>query len=262
MYEQIQFEITDKNIAIITLNRPEAYNAISDVMRNELREVIDTINLNSKIRAVIITGAGKGFCAGGDVKVMVDRLEEGMSFETRREIFEKDVATMVKKIRSIKVPTIAAVNGGAFGAGASISLLCDIRIADEKAKFGFLFGKRALIPDWGCNYFLPRTVGYSRALELTATGRIITAKEAYEYGLVNQIAPAGEVVNTALEMCRQIITSSPGAVIETKKALAYGLVQELNEALDYEGFIQSSRQTSGEHVEGVRSFQEKREPNY
>lgn len=260
-YQQISYEMKN-HIGILTLNRPEAYNALSDVMRNEFRDVLARIAEDTAIRVLIITGEGKAFCSGGDVKLMVSRMESGLGFEERREIFRKDVAAMVKKFYGIKIPVIAAINGGAYGAGVSISLLCDIRIASDKAKFGFLFGKRGLIPDWGANFFLPRLIGYSKAIELVTCGKIIDSEEALACGLVNQVTPADQLMEVALKIAETIACASPNAIAESKAALRLGLMQSMDEALEYEATTQSLCQLSKDHKEGVLAFVEKREPNF
>lgn len=260
-YKQITYKVTN-HVGVLTLNRPEAYNAMSDVMRNELRDVIGKISIDSDLRALIITGEGKAFCSGGDVKLMVSRMESGMEFDERREIFRKDVAAMVKMIYDIKVPVIAAINGGAYGAGVSISLLCDIRIASENAKFGFLFGKRGLIPDWGANFFLPRLIGYSKAIELVTCGKIIDGKEALNCGLINQVVPSDQLMTTAMKVAQTIAEASPSAIMESKAALRLGLRQSMDEALEYEATTQSLCQLSKDHKEGVLAFVEKREPKF
>lgn len=260
-YQQIIYEVRD-HVAVLKLNRPEAFNAFSDAMRNELRDALARISSDKNVRAVIISGEGKAFCGGGDVKLMVSRMESNLPYEERREIFRKDVAAVVRTIHDIKVPVIAAVNGGAYGAGVSLSLLCDIRIAASSAKFGFLFGKRGLIPDWGANYFLPRTVGYAKAVELVTGGRIISSEAALACGLVNQVVEDGKLMETAMELAASIASNSPSAVMESKAALRLGLTQHLNDALEYEAMTQSLCQLSADHKEGVLAFMEKREPEF
>lgn len=260
-YEQLIFEMHG-HTALLKLNRPESFNAFSNVMRNELRDALGRIAENGQVRAVIITGEGRSFCGGGDVKLMVSRMEKNLPYEERREIFRRDVGAMVRTFHDIKVPLIAAVNGGAYGAGVSLALLCDIRIASPDAKFGFLFGKRGLIPDWGANYFLPRIVGYAKAMELVTAGKIIGSQAALVCGLVNQIAEEGALLDCAMELAASIASNSPYAVRESKTALRFGLAQTLPDALEYEAMAQSQCQISADHKEGVRAFVEKREPKF
>lgn len=258
---QILFDVKNY-VATITLNRPEAYNAISDGMRAELRDAIDCINKDKGIRIVVITGAGKAFCAGGDIKLMKERIDQKIAYSERLETYRMDVADMVKKVKSIRQPIIAAINGAAFGAGCSIALLCDIRIAADRAKFGLPFGKRGLVPDWGATYFLPRLVGASKAIELTATGRNIDAQTALQMGLVNAVAPVDELMECVHAYCADMLQSSPASLLEGKAALYGSLTAELDAALEREAQVQSACYCSDDHREGVDSFLDKREANF
>lgn len=261
----MNFDVTDiifdvsNHIATITLNRPEAYNAISDAMREDLREAVDYINNpDHDVRVVVITGAGKAFCSGGDIKLMKERIDADISFRERLETYRKDVAGMVKCLKSIRQPVIARINGAAFGAGCSIAMLCDIRIASDQAKFGMPFGKRGLIPDWGATYYLPRLVGRAKAIELAATGRSFDANEALAMGFVNQIVPFAELSGYVQEYCRMILDNGPFSVMAAKQAMDAALTAELDTALEQESQIQSLCYRSDDHREGVESFLEKR----
>jgi 2-(1,2-epoxy-1,2-dihydrophenyl)acetyl-CoA isomerase len=258
-YKDLIFEI-DGHVAVITLNRPEAYNAISDLMRDELRDVIDRLRRDDSVRIVIFTGAGNAFCAGGDIKLMKQRIEAGISYRERLDTYRRDVAGMVKEIRSIRQLTIAKINGAAYGAGCSIALLCDIRIASAAAKFGMPFGRRGLVPDWGALYFLPRLVGASQAIALTATGRSFDAQKALAVGLVNEVAPPEELDTFTKAYCDDILQSSPMSVMESKAAIYAALEAEVDTALEKEGRLQSACYCSDDHREGVDCFLEKRPP--
>lgn len=249
-------------VATITLNRPENYNSISDEMRDGLREAIARIKASDEVGVVVITGAGKAFCAGGDVKKMVSNLDLDLTYEDRLATYRKDVADMVTLIKSIEQPVIAKINGHAFGAGCSIAMLCDYRIAAESAKFGLPFGKRGLVPDWGASYFLPRLIGLAKAIELTTTGKTLTAPQALNYGLVDRIAPDISLNLEVATLCRQMMESGPVANRESKKLMQESMERSLAEALEQEAVIQSERYCSDEHKEGVRSFVEKRSPNF
>lgn len=258
---QILLEVRNY-VATITLNRPDAYNAISDQMRVELRDAIECINKDKDIRIAVITGAGKAFCAGGDIKLMKERIDQRIPYSERLETYRVDVAGMVKTIKSIRQPLIAAINGAAFGAGCSIALLCDIRIAADRAKFGLPFGKRGLVPDWGATYFLPRLIGVSKAMELTATGRSIDAQTALKMGLVNAIAPADELMECVHAYCADMLQSSPASLMEGKAAMYCSLAAELDAALEREAQVQSACYCSDDHREGVDSFLDKRDANF
>ena len=260
-YNQILFHVAN-HIATITLNRPEALNAISDKMRTELREAIDYINNNHDVRIVVITGAGKAFCAGGDINLMKERIEKQITYHERLETYRVDVAGMVIKIKSIRQPIIAAINGAAYGAGCSIAMLCDIRIAADHVKFGIPFGKRGLIPDWGASYFLPRLIGVSRAIELTATGRSFDAQTGLQIGFVNAVVPSEELMDYVHAYCADILQSSPASIMEGKAAMYCSLTSELDAALEREALVQSACYCSDDHREGVDCFLEKRKANF
>ena len=258
-YQDIIFEV-DGHLATITLNRPDAYNAISNQMRDELRDVIDYLHQDEAIRIVVLTGAGKAFCAGGDIKLMKQRIEEGVPYRERLNIYRRDVAGMVKKIKSIKQLTIAKINGAAYGAGCSIAMLCDIRVAAPEAKFGLPFGRRGLVPDWGALYFLPRLVGASQAIALSSTGRGFDAQKALSIGLVNEVAPTGELDAFLKSYCEDILLSSPMSLFEGKAAIYAAMENELDTALEREAQLQSQCFCSDDHREGVDCFLEKRPP--
>lgn len=261
-FSEILFGV-ENHVATITLNRPEAYNALSDVMRNELRTAIKYIKNNEdQIRIVVLTGAGKAFCAGGDVKMMKQRIENGVDYEERLTFYRKDVEDMVYRFRSIRQPTIAAINGHAFGAGCSIALLCDMRVASERAKFGMPFGKRGLVPDWGATYTLPRLLGTGKAMELAFTGKAFDAQEALRIGLINAIYPAEELMTGVRSLCDDMLTSSPFSTYAAKQLMINGLNSSLETAMKAEGEAQSACFCSDDHREGVDSFLEKRNPQF
>lgn len=259
-YTEILFDV-ENYVATITLNRPDAYNALSDVMRNDLRRAIQYINEHpNEIRIVVLTGAGKAFCAGGDIKLMKKRIEDGTTYEQRLDTYRKDVADMVLRFRSIQQPLIAALNGATYGAGCSIAMLCDIRIASDKVKFGLPFGKRGLIPDWGATYFLPRIVGTAKAIELSSTGASFDAMAAKEIGLVNRVIPHEELTEQVRALCNEMLFTSPQSLREGKAAIYNSLELPLDKALKEEGVVQSICYTSDDHREGVDCFLEKRPP--
>lgn len=261
-YTDLLFTINN-HTATITLNRPEAYNAISDAMRDGLRDAVERISdPGNDVRVVVITGAGKAFCSGGDIKLMKERMDADISFRERLESYRKDVAGMVKCLKSIRQPVIAKINGAVYGAGCSIAMLCDIRITSDHVKFGMPFGKRGLIPDWGATYFLPRLVGRSNAIDLAVTGRSFDAAEALRIGFVNQVVPGEALDEYVTDICRQILENGPFSVMAAKEAIDQALESELDTALEREAQIQSSCFRSDDHREGVESFLEKRPPEF
>lgn len=252
----------NNGIAIINLNRPDKYNVINDGMREELKDAIDDINGSEDVKIIVFTGSGKAFCAGGDIQVMKDNFEKNYSNRNREEIYRNDVAGMVKYFKSIKKLTIAAINGHAFGAGCSIALLCDIRLAADTAKFGLPFGRRGLIPDWGATYFLPRIVGLPKAIELCVMGETFDARKALEIGLVNRVFSSDRFMDSVISYCSEILKSGPLSIKLCKEAMSAAVGMELDTALELEGKKQAVCYCSDEHKEGVMSFFEKRDANF
>jgi 2-(1,2-epoxy-1,2-dihydrophenyl)acetyl-CoA isomerase len=259
MESQLLFEIKD-GVAAITLNRPQQYNALSDQMRRELREAIQIINSNETIRVVTLTGAGKAFCAGGDIHLMKERIEQQITYTERLGTYRRDVADMVRLIRSIRQPLIAKINGAAFGAGCSLAMLCDFRVAADTVKFGLPFGKRGLIPDWGASYFLPRLIGLAKALELSATGRSFDAEEALQIGFVNQVVPKEELDAYVQQFCQEILLNGPISVTESKRLMEASLAMSLDASLEAESLLQARCYCTDDHREGVDCFIEQRSP--
>jgi 2-(1,2-epoxy-1,2-dihydrophenyl)acetyl-CoA isomerase len=258
-YEDLLFDI-DGHVATVTLNRPEAYNAISNPMREALRDVMARLACDDGVRVVVFTGAGRAFCAGGDVKLMKRRIDEGTPYSERLASYRRDVMELVRDMRSIRQLTIAKLNGATYGAGCSIAMLCDVRIASAEAKFGLPFGRRGLVPDWGAMYFLPRLVGLSRALSLCATGRSFDAARALEIGFIDEVAGPGELDEFVRAYCADVLLSSPVSIMESKAAMLKNMRSELDSALEREGRLQSECFCSRDHREGVESFLEKRPP--
>lgn len=257
-FQQIEYELRG-NFATVRLNRPETYNAFSGSMLAELREALEEAENNEDVRVVVITGKGKAFSSGGDVKAMVERCQSNLSLIERRDIYRKNSAALILKLKSIEKPVVASVNGPAIGAGCNLALACDLRIASEKARFGQVFVKRGLIPDWGGTYFLPRLVGTAVALEMALTGRIIDAGNALKYGLINSLVKHEELEERTYQLCREIADNAPIAVRSAKQAIYFGALHDLEASLENEGYLQSMCQLTEDHKEGVLSFVEKRD---
>ena len=253
----------DGHVATITLNRPDFYNAMSDVMRDGLRRAADVLRQNGgEIRVAVLTGAGKAFCSGGDMRLLKKRIDDGVSYRERLETYRRDVSDMVRELRSIRQPMIAKINGAAYGAGCSLAMICDVRIACESAKFGFPFGRRGLIPDWGATYFLPRILGLSRAISFCSTGRSFDAAEALRMGLVDEVAASEELDSRVGAFCEEILLSGPFSIMEAKAAMTRSLDLSMDAALEVEARVQSECFVSDDHREGVDSFLEKRPPTF
>ena len=261
MYQDILYEETGA-VATITLNRPEKYNALSDQMRQELRAVVAHLKRSRQVHVVIVTGAGKAFCAGGDITVMKGNLDKEIAIEERLTTYRRDVVEMVKTFKSIPQITIAKINGATFGAGCSIAMLCDIRIAAAQVKFGLPFGKRGLVPDWGASYYLPRIVGYANAVELSVTGATFDSQKALRIGFLNYAVPASELDAFVNQYTSDLLASSPLAARLIKQNMEASLSLSLDTALEEEAQLQSQCYVSDDHREGVESFIEKRQPQF
>jgi len=244
-------------IATITLNRPEARNALDLTMRRELLGVLDEIEADPTARVVILTGAGGHFCSGGDVKTMRTR---HTAAEGRGRV--EMLSRMVLRLVSFPLPTIAMVDGYAVGAGSNLALCCDLIVASDRAKFGELFCKIGLAVDGGGTWFLPRVVGLARAKELVFTGDIIDAAEAARLGLVNRVVPADRLESTTRELAAKIAAGPPLALRLSKQMLNRAASTDLPGALEAEASSQGLAIASDDHAEGVAAFFEKRPPRF
>lgn len=254
-YEDLSLEKKDR-IATITLNAPDKMNALTMVMRKSLLSVVDEIAKDDQVRVVILTGAGRAFCAGGDITAMKARLE-GTQTQTRYERLQR-IGYWGDALVRLDKPVIGAINGAAVGAGFALALNCDIRIASETAKFGSLFIARALTPDSGMTYFLPRTVGLSKALELMYTGELLTAAEAKSLGIVSRVVAPDEVMKTAWELAARIAQQAPIALELTKRMVYRGILDDLANHLDWETYSQQLCFNTEDHKQSVLAFLEKR----
>src|ERR1700704_2154478 len=193
----------DGGTFMITLNRPDRLNAWTPRMADELKAAFDEIDANDDVRAVIVTGAGRGFCAGADLAsggATFDYEKRGVTAETPRD----NGGEFTLRVFDCKKPVIAAINGPAVGVGATMTLPMDVRLAAEDARIGFVFARRGIVPEASSSWFLPRVVGISRAMEWVATGRVFPAQEALQAGLVRSLHPRGELLGAAYELAREI----------------------------------------------------------
>ncbi len=256
-WEHILLERRD-GTATITLNRPEQYNAFAGLMRQEIVEALDAVARDRDVRVVIITGAGKAFCVGGDVNEFVSGTTRALEEHVSSERHAMCKAALL--INSMEKPVIASVNGVAAGGGCNLALACDIRIASVKARFGQVFVKRGVHPDWGGIYFLPRLVGYSKAAELIFSGEVVGAEEALRIGMVNQVVPHEELVRTTRDLAERIAKNAPIPIAFAKRGLQNFQKWDLPQALDYEAYVLEVCKKSEDLMEGFASFLEKRDP--
>ena len=256
-YTTLLYTVAD-GVATITFNRPEVRNAFNGVMAEEMQAALKQAERDEAVRCLVITGAGAGFCAGQDLAVMRDRAE-AISF---REHLLKTYNPIVLKLRTIEKPVIAALNGAAAGAGWGIALACDIRYAADSAKFRFAFTGIGLAPDSGTSFFLSRTLGLGKALELAYTNDLLDANTALALGLVNRIVRADQLMATTLELARRLAQAPTRGLGLTKRAMNHALTVDLAAALDYEAYLQDIAGSTDDHREGVQAFLEKRTPKF
>jgi enoyl-CoA hydratase/carnithine racemase len=245
-----------EGIGTLTLNRPDKLNAFAGRMRQEMAEALDDLERDDAVRVIVITGAGRGFCAGADVGYMAELVER------------RDVAAMaalvdagrhvVTTIRQSRKPVVASVNGVAAGGGANLALACDIRIASDRASLGQTFNRIGLHPDWGGTYFLPRLVGPAKALELVWLADIVEAQECERLGLFNRVVPHSRLPEATRTWARTLADKPTLAIALAKRAIYDSLDRSLPDMLDYELDAQLQCFESGDASEGIRAFTEKR----
>jgi 2-(1,2-epoxy-1,2-dihydrophenyl)acetyl-CoA isomerase len=247
-------------IATLVMNRPERLNALNNELASALNEALGRIAEDDTVRVVVIAGAGRAFCAGGDLGMIGKGRQTGATQEL--EPLLRAGMQAVLKMRTMRQPVIAAVNGAAAGAGMNIALAADIRIAVEEATFGQNFAKVGLFPDYGGTYFLPQLVGPSKAAELFYTGDMIDAKSALSLGIVNHVVPAAQFETEVKSLAQKIAQGPPLAIRAVKKVLFGNEKKELSQALEQEVQEQIRCYLSEDCSEGIRAFFEKRPPKF
>ncbi|MCG7207419.1 enoyl-CoA hydratase/isomerase family protein [Streptomyces arenae] len=242
----------DGPVAVLTLDRPERLNALSHDLLVELRMRLRALDEDRGVRAIVLTGAGRAFCAGAD-------LQSGPS--DAESVLRTYYNPLISEMSDLRTPMIAAVNGVAAGAAVSLALACDLRIASENASFRLSFVRVGLVPDAGSTWLLPRAVGTARAAEMALLGRPVHAAEALDWGLVNEVTPVGEVGKRALELAREVSALS-SSVGPTRLLLSRGLGVDLAEQLNAEAAVQGRVQGEPDYQEARRAFAEKRSPRF
>ena len=248
----------ENQIAFITLNRPEVFNSFNREMALSLQSILDDCKTNDEVRAIVITGGGKAFCAGQDLKeVTSPDLNPGF-----KKILEEHYNPIILRIRQIEKPIIAAVNGVAAGAGANIALACDIVVANQKAHFIQAFSLIGLIPDSAGTFFLPRLIGFQKATALAMLGNKISAEEAERLGMIYKFVPSEEFEETTQRIALKLANMPTKALGLIKKTFNQSLTNSLEEQLALESKHQIEAAGTEDYVEGVAAFIEKRKPNF
>lgn len=246
--------------ATLTLNRPEKLNAVVGDMREEIMAALEKFAADESVRVVIVTGAGRGFCAGGDVGYLGELVDKKNVEGLKGLLYMgKSLVTLIRKMPK---PVIAAVNGPAAGAGLNLAVACDIRIASENASFGASFSKIGLHPDWGGSWFLPRLVGPARACEMVFTGEMIGAMEALRIGLVNKVHPHAEFAGEVEKLAELIANRPPKALALAKQLLWEAGRLGIDETLEREMENQIACFGMDDAREGIHAFLEKRQPTF
>ncbi len=258
-HKHIEFRV-ESGVALLTLDRPESLNSFTADMHGEVREVLTDAAADPAVRAVLITGSGRGFCAGQDLN---DRsVSAGEEMPDLGDSVEKYYNPLIRLITGMPKPVICAVNGVAAGAGANIALACDIVIAGRSASFIESFSRLGLIPDSGGTWILPRLVGMARARGLAMLGPKVSAEQAEAWGMIWQVVDDEELMPTALGLARRMATQPTRGFGFTKRALAASAANTLSEQLELEKELMRAAGKTADYREGVAAFLEKREPEY
>ena len=258
MEETIRITRED-GVAVITLNRPQVYNAFNNQMSKELLNALRDVARDSGVRCVVLTGAGKAFCSGQDLG---DRSDPNIENFSLGDSVRGRYNPLIRAIVEMEKPVLGAINGVAAGAGCSLALACDLRIVSDRARFIEAFVRVGLAPDSGSSYFLPKLVGLGRAMELAITGREVSAQEAVQIGLANRLVPHERFWEETLAWARQLAEGPTRAIGLIKRALYKGADAALKEVLEYEAYMQELAGRTLDFREGVSAFMEKRRPRF
>jgi 2-(1,2-epoxy-1,2-dihydrophenyl)acetyl-CoA isomerase len=259
-YEALTYEIA-AGVATLTLNRPDALNALNREITDELHRALAEAASDRAVRCLLITGAGRGFSSGADLTQLEDSYRKGEPValgDMLREGYNRIIIPIVR----MEKPVVAAVNGIAAGAGASLALACDFRIASDKARFFQAFIKVGLVQDSGASYFLPRLVGFAKAMELALLGDIINAEDALRIGLVTKVVPQEQLMDEARAFAEKLAAGPTRALGLSKKAMYFGAGHGLEQTMDFEADLQAQMALTADHMEGVKAFLDKREAKF
>lgn len=256
VFQSLRYEVADA-VATIVLDRPDALNSLTVPLKGELLAAFQEAGRDGGVRAVVLTGAGRAFCAGQDLRERLEPDAAPLAVEIRERY-----NPLILAMRRLEKPIIGAINGVAAGAGASLAFACDLRIAADGASFVLAFGRVGLIPDSGATWFLLRLVGLARAYELALLDEPLTASDAARLGLVSRVVPAERLLHEARALAGRLAAGAPRAIGLTKRAMDRSLETDLEAALEYEALLQGIAGRTADHAEGMRAFLEKRPPRF
>ncbi|MDO1447605.1 enoyl-CoA hydratase-related protein [Rhodocytophaga aerolata] len=256
MFEHILYQVSESTCTI-TLNRPEVYNAINDKLSYELQDAFKKASMDEAVRVVVLTGAGKGFCSGQDLKAIA-----GLQIASLAETVRARYNPIITAMRHMPKPIICRLNGIAAGAGCSLALACDIIVASEEASLAEIFIGIGLVMDSGSSYFLPRLVGSAKAFELSTMGKKVPATEAQAMGLVNKTVPTSDLDKAVAQYVHYYAAAPTKTVGLMKRLLNLSFHSSLEEMLEYEALYQEQAGRTQDNKEGIQAFMEKRKPNF
>lgn len=262
-FPHLEVSVKNTHQLWVTLNNPEQMNAITLLMIDSITSVLKHADFDSNIRVIVLTGAGKSFCAGGDIKAMEEKsgMFKGDSNELRLR-YMHGIQQIPRCIEEISTPIIALVNGAAIGAGCDLSMMCDLRVGSNASKFGETFTRMGLVPGDGGTFFLQRVVGYAKAMQMFLTAEIFEGKKAHEFGLLNFLFEDSNILMETEKLAAQIASLAPIAQSMTKKAMKISYLHDLHTSLDTLASFQGITQRTHDHFEALSAFKEKRVPNF
>ena len=256
-YDTVRWE-RDDAVVVLTMNRPERRNALSPQLDEDLRAAFATVRDDDTVRAVVLQGAGGGFCAGADLTI----LKDGVSPDELYTHLTERYLPLIEAITTAPVPVLGAVHGSAAGAGMALALACDLRVMADDAALLMAFSSIGFVPDSGASYLLARQVGYSRAFELAAEAQPLPAPRCLDLGLTNRVVPADDLAGEARSWAHDLAARPTRALGLTKKALHYSMTHSLRATIEYESRLQTEALQTDDHQEGVAAFLEKRAPEF
>jgi 2-(1,2-epoxy-1,2-dihydrophenyl)acetyl-CoA isomerase len=257
-YNTLEFDVRD-GVAHITLNRPEAGNAINLELGQELLRAVMRCDEDPEVRAVVLAGAGRMFCVGGDLRSFT---EQGEQLSHHLKEVTTYLHAAISRMARMDPPVVAAVHGAAAGAGLSLTCACDLVVAAESARFSMAYTKAGLTPDGSSTYYLPRLVGFKRAMELTLTNRELSAQEAAEWGIVTRVVPDDDLSENATELAKQLAVSATQTLGAAKRLLHLGWTETLETQMEHETQTIADIARTGDAREGISAFMEKRSPEF